>query len=121
MPSENTVHIAIELSFSSWLVAARLTGARKSRLHRIEGGDTGALLALIAELRSRALTQLGGAAEVACCFEAGRGGVWLHRLLTGPGILFYVLEPTRILVDRRSRRAKTHRLAAGGVLRGARA
>src|SRR3954452_2676112 len=53
MPSENTVHIAIELSFSSWLVAARLTGAKKSRLHRIEGGDTGALLALIAELRSR--------------------------------------------------------------------
>src|SRR3954464_1822234 len=60
MPSENPVHIAIELSFSSWLVAARLTGAKKSRLHRIEGGDTGALLALIAELRSRALTQLGG-------------------------------------------------------------
>src|SRR4051794_24061825 len=48
MPSENIVHIAIELSFSSWLVAARLTGAKKSRLHRIEGGDTGALLALIA-------------------------------------------------------------------------
>src|SRR4051812_9046658 len=81
MPSENIVHIAIELSFSSWLVAARLTGAKKSRLHRIEGGDTGALLALIAKLRSRALTQLGGAAEVACCFEAGRDGFWLHRLL----------------------------------------
>src|SRR3954462_2100531 len=75
MPSENTVSIAVELSFSSWLVAARLTGAKKSRLHRIEGGDTGALLALIAELRSRALTQLGGAAEVACCFEAGPGRV----------------------------------------------
>src|SRR5215204_2286090 len=58
MPSENTVHIAIELSFSSWLVAARLTGAKKSRLHRIEGGDTGALLALIAELRSRELDWL---------------------------------------------------------------
>ena len=86
MPSENTVHIAIELSFSSWLVAARLPGAKKSRLHRIEGGDTGALLALIAELRSRASTQLGGAAEVACCFEAGRDGFWLHRLLTAHGI-----------------------------------
>jgi len=60
MPSENTVHIAIELSFSSWLVAARLTGAKKSRLHRIEGGDTGALLALIAELRSRALPNSEG-------------------------------------------------------------
>jgi len=117
MPSENTVHIAIELSFSSWLVAARLTGAKKSRLHRIEGGDTGALLALIAELRSRALTELGGAAEVACCFEAGRDGFWLHRLLTAHGILVYVLEPTSILVNRRSRRAKTDRLDAEGMLR----
>jgi transposase len=117
MPSENTVHIAIELSFSSWLVAARLTGAKKSRLHRIEGGDTGALLALIAELRSRALTELGGAAEVACCFEAGRDGFWLYRLLTAHGILVYVLEPTSILVNRRSRRAKTDRLDAEGMLR----
>ena len=74
MPSENTVYIAIELSFSSWLVAVRLPGAKKSGLHRIEGGDTGALLALIAELRSRTLTKLGRAAEVACCFEAGGTG-----------------------------------------------
>src|SRR3954454_12512896 len=117
MPSENIVHIAIELSFSSWLVAARLTGAKKSRLHRIEGGDTGALLALIAKLRSRALTQLGGAAEVACCFEAGRDGFWLHRLLTAHGVASYVLEPTSILVNRRARRAKTDRLDAQGMLR----
>src|SRR4051812_484275 len=116
MPSENIVHIAIELSFSSWLVAARLTGAKKSRLHRIEGGDTGALLALIAKLRSRALTQLGGAAEVACCFEAGRDGVGRHRLLPPHGILVSVLEPTSILVNRRSRRAKTDRLDAEGML-----
>ena len=60
MPSENTVHIAIELSFSSWLVAVRLPGANKSGLHRIEGGDTGALLAVIAELRSRTLTKRDG-------------------------------------------------------------
>jgi hypothetical protein len=42
MPSESTVHIAIELSVSSWLIAARLPGAEKSPLHRIEGGDTAA-------------------------------------------------------------------------------
>src|SRR3954463_6338217 len=117
MPSDNTVHIAIELSFSSWVVAVRLPGAEKSRLHGIEGGDTGALLALVAELRSRTSTKLGGDAEVACCFEAGRDGFWLHRLLTAHGILVYVLEPTSILVNRRSRRAKTDRLDAEGMLR----
>jgi transposase len=117
MPSENTVHIAIELSVSSWLVAARLPGIEKPRLRCIKGGDTTALLALIAELRSRASTKLSGAAEVACCFEAGRDGFWLHRLLTAHGIAAYVLEPTSILVNRRARRAKTDRLDAEGMLR----
>ena len=117
MPSENTVHIAIELSLSSWLVAARLPGAEKSRLHRIEGGDTSALLALIVELRTRASARLDRATDVVCCFEAGRDGFWLHRLLTAHGIGTYVLEPTSILVNRRARRAKTDRLDAEGMLR----
>ena len=117
MLSENIIHIAIELSVSSWLVAVRLPGAEKSRLHRITGGDTTALLALIAELRARASAKLGQAVEVACCFEAGRDGFWLHRLLTAQGIAAYVLEPTSILVNRRARRAKTDRLDAEGMLR----
>src|ERR1044071_1300729 len=117
MPSANVVHVAIELSFSSWLIAARLPGAEKARLHRIAGGDTTALLVLIAELRARASARLGQAVEVACCFEAGRDGVWLHRLLTAHGITAYVLEPTSILVNRRARRAKTDRLDAEGMLR----
>src|SRR3954464_1233384 len=117
MPSKNIVHIAIELSVSSWLAAVPLPGAEKSRLPRITGGDTTALLALIAELRARASAKLGQAVEVACCFEAGRDGFWLHRLLTAQGIAAYVLEPTSILVTRRARRAKTDRLDAEGMLR----
>ena len=117
MPSETTIHVAIELSVSSWLVATRPPGAAKSRLHHIEGGDTTALLALIAKLRRRALTKLGKPAEVVCCFEAGRDGFWLHRALTMHGVTAYVLEPTSILVNRRARRAKTDRLDAEGMLR----
>jgi len=117
MPSENRVLIAIELSVSSWFVAVRLPGSEKSRLHRVEGGDTTALLALIRDLRSRAETKLRHAADVACCFEAGRDGFWLHRLLTAHGAISYVLEPTSILVNRRARRAKTDRLDAEGMLR----
>ena len=92
MPSETTIHVALELSVSSWLVATRPPGAGKSRLHHIEGGDTTALLALIAELRTRASTKLGKPAEVVCCFEAGRDGFWLHRALTMHGVTAYVLE-----------------------------
>jgi transposase len=117
MPSENTVYVAIELSMSSWVVAARLPGIEKSRLHRVEGGDTGALLRTITDLRIRASAKLGSAATVACCFEAGRDGFWLHRLLTAHGIAAYMLEPTSILVNRRARRAKTDRLDAEGMLR----
>jgi transposase len=117
MPSENRVLIAIELSVLSWFVAVRLPGSEKSRLHRVEGGDTTALLALIRDLRSRAETKLRHAVDVACCFEAGRDGFWLHRLLTAHGAIAYVLEPTSILVNRRARRAKTDRLDAEGMLR----
>lgn len=116
MSPDNTIHLAIELSVSSWLVAARLPGIEKSRLHRIEGGDTTALLTLIGELRARASIKLNRTVDVACCFEAGRDGFWLHRLLTAHGVASHVLEPTSILVNRRARRAKTDRLDAEGML-----
>ena len=117
MPSENLVYVALELSASSWLIAARLPGVEKSQLHRMRAGDTTTLLAVIAELRSRASTKLGRAADLACCFEAGRDGFWLQRLLMTHRITTYVLEPTSILVNRRARRAKTDRLDAEGMLR----
>ena len=116
MPSENTILLAIELSVSTWLVAYRLPDTEKCRLHRIAGGDAPALLTLISDLRSRVSAELGSV-DMACCFEAGRDGVWLHRLLTAQGVAAYVLEPTSILVNRRSRRAKTDRLDAEGMVR----
>ena len=38
--------------------------------------------------------RLSVAIGVVCCFEAGRDGFWLHRLLTVHGVANYVLEPT---------------------------
>lgn len=108
-----TVYVALELSASSWLVAVRLPGRGKIGIHRIEAGDTGALLSMIAALRAGASAD-GQAAAIACCFEAGQDGFWLHRLLTDHGVASYVVEPTSILV---SRRAKTDRLDAEGLLR----
>jgi len=117
MSSKTTIYIAIELSASSWLVAARLPGIKKVRIDRLDSGDTMGLLKIIAELRSQISTKLGMAADLACCFEAGRDGFWLHRWLTVNDIAAYVLEPTSILVNRRARRAKTDRLDAEGMLR----
>ena len=97
MPPEITIRVAIELSHSSWIVAVQLPDVAKSRLHRLEGGDTTALLTLIDDLRSRVSTKLGGPVKEACCFEAGRDGFWLHRVLTAHGIAAHVLDPTSIL------------------------
>ena len=116
-PVNPTILLAIELSTSTWLVAARVPGLDKPRLSRIDGGDTAALLALISSLLARAACGLDATMGVVCCFEAGRDGFWLHRLLTAHGVVSYVLEPTSILVNRRARRAKTDRLDAEGMLR----
>jgi hypothetical protein len=47
----DVIHVAIELSQSSWLVAARLSDAKKSHLFRIAGGEASALLKLLSSLR----------------------------------------------------------------------
>jgi transposase len=114
---DHVIHLAIELSCSTWLVAAQMPGADRASLHRIDGGDATALLALVTSLRSKLAAKLESKVAVACCFEAGRDGFWLHRLLTAHGIASHVLEPTSILVNRRARRAKTDRLDAEGMLR----
>ena len=55
--------------------------------------------------------------RVACCFEAGYDGFWLHRWLCARGVENRVLDAASLLVDRRVRRAKTDRLDAAGLLR----
>jgi transposase len=115
--SKTIIYVAIELSASSWLVAARLPGVKKVRIDRLESGDTTGLLKIIADLRSQVSKRLGITADLVCCFEAGRDGFWLHRLLTANAVATYVLEPTSILVNRRARQAKTDRLDAEGMLR----
>ena len=114
---ENAIHVAIELSKSTWLIAARLPSAKKPHLFRVPGGEASALLKLLSSLRMRIAAKTRRSVKIICCFEAGRDGFWLHRVLVGHGIESYVLEPTSILVNRRARRAKTDRLDAEGMLR----
>lgn len=112
-----TLFLALELSRSTWLVALHSPVADKVSQHRIEGGDTDGLLALIARKREQAEEKLGQAVRVASCFEAGYDGFWLHRWLCARGVENRVLDAASLLVDRRARRAKTDRLDAAGLLR----
>ena len=112
-----TMFVALELSKSSWLVALHSPIADKVSLHRFVGGDVTGLLALIARKQTQAEARLGRTIRVLSCYEAGYDGFWLHRLLCARGIDNRILDAASILVDRRSRRAKTDRLDAAGLLR----
>jgi len=114
---ENIITVAIELSRSTWLIAAHLPIVEKPRFHKIVAGDTTALLSHLSSLQDRVFVRSGAMPTLSCCFEAGRDGFWLHRFLVAEGINNYVLEPASILVNRRARRAKTDRLDAQGMLR----
>ena len=112
-----TMFVALELSKSSWLVALHSPVADKVSLHRFVGGDAAGRLALIARKQTQAEARLGRTIRVLSCYEAGYDGFWLHRLLCARGIDNRILDAASILVDRRSRRAKTDRLDAAGLLR----
>lgn len=112
-----TLFVALELSKSTWLVALHSPAADKVSQHRLAGGDVDGLLALIGRKREHAQITLGRPVRVVSCYEAGYDGFWLHRLLCDRDIDNHVLDAASILVDRRSRRAKTDRLDAAGLLR----
>jgi transposase len=112
-----TMFVALELSRSTWLVALHSPIADKVSLHRLGGGDAEGLLALITHKRAQAEEKIGRPLRVACCFEAGYDGFWLHRWLCAHGVANRVLDAASVLVDRRARRAKTDRLDAAGLLR----
>ncbi len=83
-------------------------------MHRLAAGDVIGSLTLPADPRSRATAKLSEAANVVCCFEAGRNGFWLHRVLSAHNVDSHVVDPTSLLVNRRAKRARTDRLDAEG-------
>ena len=94
-----TLFVALELSRSTWLVAMHSPIADKVSQHRLDGGDTEGLLALITRKRAQAAEKLSRPVRVACCFEAGYDGFWLHRWLCARGVENRVLDAASILVD----------------------
>ena len=75
------------------------------------------MLELIQRARARVAHALGEAVEVISCYEAGRDGFWLDRLLSEHAICNHVIDAASIHVSRRARRAKTDRLDAETLVR----
>ena len=100
---KSTLYVSMELSDSRWRLAMRGSGAAKVRRRVIEAEDLEGLWREVGVAKARLGT--GAEAEVVSCYEAGRYGFALHRVLTGRGWRNHVVHPSSVRVSRQGRRA----------------
>lgn len=105
--------LAMELSKKNWRLA--FGDGSKERQRVILAGQETALLEEIAKAKTK--FGLPPDAEVVSCYEAGRDGFWISRMLQRNGIDNTIMDPASIAVPRRARTRKTDRLDAGHLLR----
>ena len=104
-PNDAVLFVALELSRASWLVAIQAPGRDKISRHKLAAGASAELLELVGRQRARAEHRTGGKLRVMSCYEAGRDGFWLHRLLVANGIENLVIDPASVAVNDRRRDA----------------
>jgi len=112
--STNVLYVSFELSLETWKLAFLTLRHNRPRLRTIAGGDLEAVRNEIALAKKR--LGLAPDADVVCCFEAGRDGFWLHRVLTAEGWENRVLESSSLPVDQRQKRVKTDGLDAQALV-----
>ena len=110
--SDPTLYLAMELSNREWKLA--FGDGRQERQVTIPARDQARLRQAIAQAKTK--LGLPAAAPIYSCYEAGRDGFWIHRLLEKIGVVNLVVDSASIEVNRRQRRAKTDRLDAQKLL-----
>jgi transposase len=105
-----TLNVSLELSKRSWKLAFSDGSARRPRVVAVPARDWGRFEEEVEKAKGR--FGLSSDAPVRSCYEAGRDGFWIHRVLLHQGIENLVVDPASIEVNRRRRRAKTDRLDA---------
>src|SRR5829696_5830095 len=88
-----TLIAVIEMSQSSWLVAAIVPGIARHPLKKINPDET-ILLGLLRRWQDEAARAGRTITRIAIAYEAGRDGFWLARWLRARGIEAYVIHPT---------------------------
>lgn len=108
------LHMAMELSSTTWKLAFSDQLGRNPRVRTIDAGDFVAMCEEIeATLR---VFKLDEDTPVISCYEAGRDGFWIHRSLVALDIESHIVEPASIQVTRKKRRAKTDRIDAEKIV-----
>jgi len=107
--------VAMDVGSTKWVCAIGTSASPKSRLKTVPARDVTALRAEI-DLAKQSFGLPAGA-PVWCCYEAGRDGFWLYRVLREVGIQCRVVDPGSVPVDQRAKRVKTDRLDSQALLR----
>jgi transposase len=102
---ERVLYAAFELSEKTWKLGFTLGPGQKPRERGVAARNQARVLQEITQAKKR--FGLPESAPVVSCYEAGREGFWLHRLLQAHGITNYVVDSSSIEVNRRKRRAKS--------------
>lgn len=100
------LYMAIELSQSKWCLG--FSNGLKTRRVTVDSNDQIRLFEEIIKAKDK--LNLSADALVISCYEAGRDGFWIHRLLVSNGITNYVIDSSSIEVNRKARRVKTDRV-----------
>ena len=115
--SSGTIYAAVEVSRKSWTVALHTPDAGRIGLHTVPAADTAALAGLIDRARDVLECGHGPRPRVLCGYEAGYEGFWLARRLARLGVEPLVLDPASLPASRKTKRPKTDRLDAAGMVR----
>jgi transposase len=113
---DSTLVCVIEMSGSSWLVAATVPGIDRRPLQKLPVNPA-RLLEQIERWRKEAARAGRTITRTVVAYESGRDGFWLARLLRGHGIEAHVIHASSVAVSREQRRAKTDRLDTEMLMR----
>jgi transposase len=109
------LYVAFELGWTSWKLGLCTRVDDKAWVATIDARDIGALKKTIVKARVR--FGASPTCPIVSCYEAGRDGFWLDRLLKQMGVTNVVVDSASIQVSRRARRVKTDRLDAEALLK----
>lgn len=111
------IYAAIELSSTKWLLAIQTPDRQKVSHHQMPAGDSAKLIAHLEQARSRVQQETDALVAVMTCYEAGRDGFWVHRVLRENGIDNQVVDPASLLTDQKKKSKKTDRIDVRKILR----
>ena len=107
-----SLFVAMELSNKKWKLV--FGDGSRERERNVPARCEEALVREVALAKEK--LGLPSDASVVCCYEAGRDGFWVDRMLKKHGFSNRVMDPASIEVPRRSRTRKTDRLDAEKLL-----